>query len=153
MMLKRLRAVLAGLWAGGLITIGGLAAPTLFQVLDKVAAGQVAGRYFFLEAKASLLLSAALLLIERAIVRRESSAIHGGPAKSQFSVNLVLLLGVLFSVVFGYEVLHPMMESARHGQGSWTFMQLHGVSMALFAVRALLLLVLAWRCAGQAIKS
>lgn len=152
-MLIRLRAVLAGLWAGGLVTIGGLAAPTLFQMLDKVVAGQVAGRYFFLEAKASLLLSAALLLIERAIVRNESSTIHGGPARSHFSINLVLLLGILFSVVFGYEVLHPMMEAARQGQGSWTFMQLHGVSMALFAVRTVLLLGLAWRCVGQSAKS
>ena len=151
-MLIRLRAVLAGLWAGALISISGLAAPTLFQMLDKAVAGQIAGRYFFIEAKASLLLSAALLLTERWIVRNEFSQRNGGQAQSQFSVNLALLRGILFSVVFGYEVLHPMMEAARQGLGRWTFMQLHGVSMAFFAIRNLLVLILAWRCAGQSIK-
>lgn len=147
-MLSRIRALLAGLWAGALITIGLLAAPTLFEMLDKAVAGQIAGRFFFLEAKLSLLTSAALLVFERAIVRRESSAAQGR-AQSQFSVNLALLLGTLLSVIVGYEVLHPMMEAARQGQGSWTFLQLHAASMGFYAVRTLLVLTLAWRSLGR----
>lgn len=147
-MLYRLRAVLAGLWAGGLITVGFLAAPTLFQLLDKAMAGQIAGRYFAHEAKLSLLLVAVLLLIERAIVRRPSGVVDG-IARPQFSVNLALLLGVLFSVVVGYHVLQPLMEAAKQGQGRWSFLQLHGVSMGFFALRTVLVLVLAWRCAGR----
>lgn len=144
-MLNRIRAVLAGLWAGMLLTIGGLGAPVLFQMLDKVMAGQIAGRYFYVEAKVSLLLTAALLMIERAIVRRDAIAV-GGSAPSPFSGNLILLLAILFTVVFGYEMLQPMMEAARSAPGRWTFMQLHGASMALYACRALLILTLAWRC-------
>lgn len=146
-MLYRLRTVLAGLWAGALITIGSIAAPTLFDMLDKVLAGRVAGRYFFLESKISLLLTVALLLIDRAISRHETSAIFLGGAKSHAGVNLLLLMGALASVVVGYEVLHPLMESARQGQGRWTFAQLHGLSMALYGVRTVLVMALAWRYA------
>ena len=151
-MLIRLRAVLAALWAGGLLTLATVAAPTLFQLLDKSTAGKVAGRYFFVEAKASLIFAATLLLIERAIVRQEAGFPLDGARQSPITVNLTLLLGVLLAVVVGYEVLHPMMEAARLGQGSWTFMQLHGASMALYAVRTMLVLALAWRCAGQSAK-
>ncbi len=119
-------------------------------MLDKVVAGRVAGRYFFLESKISLLLTAALLLIDRAINRHEASEIlHGAPPQSRVGFNLLLLMATLASVVVGYEVLHPMMESARQGQGGWTFLQLHGLSMALYGIRTLLVLALAWRCAGN----
>lgn len=149
MLILRLQAVLAALWAGGLLTIATIAAPVLFQLLDKSAAGKVAGRYFFVEAKASLMFVAVLLLIERAAVRSGPGPTGSIPGQAQFTVNLGLLLGVLLSVIVGYEVLHPMMEAARLGQAGWTFMQLHGVSMALYALRTLLVLVLAWRCIGQ----
>lgn len=149
-MLYRLRAVLTSLWAGVLITLGALAAPTLFQMLDKALAGQIAGRYFAQEARFSLLLVAVLLLLERAMVRRQAGAADGG-ARSQFSVNLALLLGVLFSVVVGYHVLQPLMELAKQGQGRWSFLQLHGVSMAFYAIRTVLVLTLAWRCAERSV--
>lgn len=141
-MLYRMRAVLAGLWAGMLLTIGLLAAPVLFQMLDKAVAGQVAGRYFFFEAKVSLLVVAALLMIERFVNRGASSV---ATARMGSGLDLALLLGALASVVVGYEVLHPMMDMARQGQGRWTFGQLHGLSMLLYGVRTTLALVLAWR--------
>jgi hypothetical protein len=147
-----LRAVLAALWAGGLLTIATIAAPTLFQLLDRGTAGKVAGRYFFVEAKASLIFVAVLLLIERADVRGGARPKSRAQGRAQFTVNLGLLLGALLTVIVGYEVLHPMMEAARLGQAGWTFMQLHGASMVLYALRTLLVLVLAWRCSEQAGK-
>lgn len=147
-MLARLQAMMAGLWAGMLLTIGALGAPVLFQMLDKSVAGQIAGRYFFVEAKVSLVMTAVMLVLERAIVRSESAG-QGGPVHSQLSGNLMVLLAILLTVVLGYEVLQPMMDAARTTAGRWTFMQLHGLSMSLYACRALLILLLAWRCAGR----
>ncbi|MGH8187222.1 MAG: DUF4149 domain-containing protein, partial [Steroidobacteraceae bacterium] len=46
-MLRVVARVLAGLWAGSLLTICGIVAPTLFATLDdRRLAGEVAGRFF-----------------------------------------------------------------------------------------------------------
>ena len=49
----------------------------------------------------------------------------------------------------GYDVLHPMMEAARAGQGGTTFGLLHGLSSSLFAIKGALVLALLWRCCGS----
>ena len=146
MMLLRLRALLASAWAGMLLTIGGLAAPTLFALLDRAAAGRVAGRYFFLEARASILLALAVIVIERMRVRRPLP----GAAARQFSVELMLALGALFCTLIGFEALQPLMEQARAGTGRWSFATLHAVSSSFFAIKLVLVGALAWRSCGQA---
>jgi hypothetical protein len=42
-----------------------------------------------------------------------------------------------------------MMVAARLGQGPWSFGALHAVSGGLFAVKALLVLALAWRLSAS----
>jgi|HigsolmetaAR205D_1030408.scaffolds.fasta_scaffold04139_1 hypothetical protein len=145
MTLLRLRGWLAGLWAGAVLCIGALAAPSLFAVLERAQAGLAAGRMFKLEAALSLALAVVLLLVERRVAARR---VESGAARSLVSAELLLVLGVLFCTVAGYYALIPLMEEARAGTGRWTFMQLHGVSSAFFGVKALLLAALAWRCAA-----
>lgn len=135
--LSRLRAMLAGLWAGALLCIGLIAAPTAFAVLERAQAGQVVARLFAQEANLSLAMALLLMLIERRLAR-DSGA---GP----ISLGLLAPAGALFCTVAGYHALQPLMEAARAGQGSWSFLTLHAVSLGFFGAKILLVLTLAWR--------
>ena len=145
-MVERLRRLLPGLWAGVLLCIAGIATPAPFATLERADAGRVVAHIFLREAWLSLALAVLLLAIERARARRAAEMGRG----SQFSTEMVLLLGVLFCTVAGYFGLQPLMAAARAGQGGWSFGQLHAVSLALFGLKGVLLLVLAWRGARPA---
>ena len=136
-MWPRASGVLAGLWAGVLLCLGAMAAPAAFATLVTADAARVAGRLFAQEAYLSLLVAVLLIVAERA------GRAQG--AGSVFGVNLQLLLGTLFCTVAGYFAVQPMMAAARAGQGPVSFAVLHGVSAALFCLKGLLVLVLAWR--------
>ncbi len=133
--------MLAGLWAGLLLCIGAIAAPSAFATLLPADAGHFVGRVFAQDAYASLGLAVVLLLIER---QRSHAAAALGTG-SVFSANIVLLLGTLFCTVGGYFALLPMMEAARAGQGTVSFGTLHAVSAGLFLLKGVLVLALAWR--------
>ena len=139
--LNRAASVLAGLWAGVLLCIGAMAAPSAFSVLASAEAGRFVGRMLEQEAYLSLGLAVLLILIERARTRRVAEASAG----SVFSPNLLLLLGTLFCTVAGYFAVQPMMAAARTGQGPWSFGTLHAVSGGLFLLKGVLVLALAWR--------
>lgn len=142
--LQRAQAWLAGLWAGLVLGVGGVAAPSLFAVLDRPQAGLGAGRIFAVEAKVSLALAIVLFIIERRRVRDLAEAQGGGTAG--MTVHLLLVLGVLFLTVFGQFALHPMIEAAKAGQSTpLSFGALHGISAAMFWLKGLVLMVLAWR--------
>ena len=137
----RFAAVLAGLWAGMLLCIGALAAPSAFALLASADAGRLVGRMLSQEAYASLGLALLLLFIERRSTRH---AVESG-ATSVLSTNLVLLMGTLFCTVAGHFAVQPLMAAARAGQGTWSFAALHAVSGGLFVLKAILVLALAWR--------
>jgi hypothetical protein len=139
--MKRLAALLAGLWAGVLACIAGIATPAAFALLPRADAGRVAGRILAVEAYLSLALAMLLLFIER---RRARDAAEAGQG-SMMSAELLLVLGALFCTVAGYFAVQPMMEAARAGQGAWSFGALHAVSSGFFALKGLLVLALAWR--------
>jgi hypothetical protein len=142
-----LPAVLAGAWAGGLASIALIAAPSAFATLSRADAGRFVGRVFMLEAHTSLVLAALLFLLERQRTRLAAEAGQG----SALSANLVLLLGSLFCTVAGYYALQPMMDAARAGQGSLSFGALHAISLGFFALKGVLVLVLAWRLCAAAV--
>jgi hypothetical protein len=144
----RFSAVLAGLWAGILLCIGAIAAPSAFATLASADAGHVVARMFMQEAYLSLGVAIVLFVIERQRTR-QVAAVGAG---SVFSLNLVLLLGTLFCTVAGYFAVQPMMDAARAGRGSVSFMTLHAVSAGLFALKGLLALALAWRL-SSAVKT
>lgn len=142
----RLRVMLPALWAGMLICIAFIAAPVPFAVLARDDAGRVAANVFAQEARISLALAMVLFFIERSAAQQQASEGRG----SVFSLNVVLVLGALFCTVAGYYALEPMMASARAGQGPVSFAALHGAASTLFALKAGLVLALAWRVARPA---
>jgi len=140
-LLRRLAALLAGLWAGVLAALAGIATPAAFALLPRADAGRVAGRMLGVEAYLSLALALLLVFAER---RRARDAAEAGRG-SQLSVELMLVLGALFCTVAGYFAVQPMMAAARAGQGDWSFGALHAVSSGFFALKGVLVLALAWR--------
>lgn len=146
MKLLRFQSWLAGIWAGVIIAVGAVAAPTLFATLERQVAGQGAGRIFGVEARLSLAFAVILFVIER---RRVRDLLEGGAKISVVSPNLLLTLGALFLTIFGEFALHPMIEAAKAGQATlWSFGTLHGVSATLYWFKAVLVAVLAWRLTG-----
>ena len=120
---ERLRRLLPGIWFGVLLAIALIATPAASIALDKPSFGAVARAIFAREAPTSLVLGVLILAIER----RDALARH-------------LATGV------GYYGLLPAMEQARlGGPTQLTFLQLHALSLALFGLKALLVLALAWR--------
>ncbi|ACB35085.1 conserved hypothetical protein [Leptothrix cholodnii SP-6] len=143
-MLGRLAALLASLWLGLVLTLGAVAAPAAFAVLERSLAGRVAGQCFRIEAQLSLGLALLLLLIHRRLACDRAAKAPEAQV-SVMSAEILLVLGALFCTVLGYFALQPAMEAARAGQGAWSFGAIHGASSALFALKGVLLLVLAWR--------
>ena len=137
-----LRRMLPGVWLGLLAAIAFIMMPAAFTALDRAGAGDLARVVFSWEARASIVLGAVLLVLER----RAGFARHLATGVSQFSAEMMLVLGALFCTVFGYYGLQPMMEQARAGGGtSLGFGQLHALSSAFFGAKGLLVLALAWR--------
>ena len=146
----RVQAWLAGLWAGAVLAVGGIAAPALFSVLDAKLAGQGAGRIFAIEAKVSLFLAIVLFIIERQRVRQAAGQDQNGSA---MSANLLLVLTALFLTVLGQFALHPMIEAAKAGEPTrLSFGALHGISASLYWLKAVVLLALSWRLTSPAQK-
>jgi hypothetical protein len=141
--LLRFQAFLACAWAGVLLAVGGLAAPSLFVVLERAQAGMGAGRIFSNEARLSLAMAMVLFVIER---RRVRDLAESGQTTQVMTSNLLLVLAALFLTVFGEFVLHPLIEAAKAGQPTrLSFGALHGISAVLFWVKAVVVISLGWR--------
>ena len=147
-MIDRWRRLLPGLWAGVLTCIALIATPAPFAMLQRADAGRVVARIFMQEAWLSLVLALLLLFIER---RRAQDAATAGEG-SVLSTEMLLLMGTIFCTVAGYFGIQPMLPAARAGEGPLSFGQLHAASAAFFALKAGLVLILAWR-AGRPSQS
>jgi hypothetical protein len=145
-MLSRLTLLLTGLWTGMVATVGLVAAPAAFAVLERAQAGALVGYVFRTEGHASLVLGALVVALERRIASARARQGLG----SQFSAGMGLALLALFCTIAGYFALQPMMAAARAGQGSLSFMTLHGISLAFFVLKGLALLGLLWLQTGRA---
>lgn len=141
--------LLAGVWLGLLLCVGLMAAPTAFAVLERPAAGRFVTALFAREAAASVLLGAALLLLQRWQLRRAetspSSQVPSASGLSQAGWPLLLPAGAVFCTLLGYYGLQPWVEQARAGLGPLSFGQLHAVSVCFFGLKLLLVSALAWR--------
>ena len=145
--LPRVACLLAGLWAGLLLGLGAIGAPSGFAVTTAEIAGRSAGRMFAVEAHVSLAAAMALLFALCKICKTGSAPT--GTATSVFNTEVLLVLGTLFCTIAGYFVLQSMMVAARAGQGSLSFGMLHGLSAAFFSLKTLLVLSLAWRLCAR----
>jgi len=141
---ERLRRLLPALWAGLLLCVAFIATPAPFATLAREDAGRVVAHIFAREAWLSLALGVLLFAVERGRARAQAALGAG----SLFNSEMLLLLAVLFCTVLGYFGLQPLLPAARAGQGAFTFGQLHGLSLACFGLKTVLLLVLAWRGAA-----
>ena len=139
---NRLLPLLASAWLGLLLSIGLLAAPSVFRLLDRPLAGSVVARLFAGEAASSLVLCLLAVALERWRFR-----IIGSPPT--LNRPILLALGALFCTVAGYYALQPMMEAARAAQGALSFGQLHALSLGFYAVKVALVALLAWTSSGR----
>ena len=142
---ERLGGLLAGAWAGMLLCVALIATRVPFAVLSLAEAGRVATRVLAYEAHASLVIALLLYII----VRRQARASAATGRGSIVSCNVLLVLGTLFCTVAGYFAVQPMMETARAGQGAFTFATLHLVSVLFFGLKTVLVIVLGWRLAAR----
>lgn len=139
--LVRLGRLLPGLWLGLMLCVGLMATPAPFALLAPADAGRVVGRILSQEAHASLLFGVVLLVLER--LRTRAAAAAG--SASALGPDLLLVLGTLLLTIAGYFAVLPFMAAARAGQGPLSFGELHAISAASFALKAVLVAVLAWR--------
>lgn len=144
-LLARLHRLLPALWAGALLCIGLIATPAPFATLAVHDAGRVVSRILAQEAWLSLAAGVVLLLL----CRRESRQAVAAGSGSAFSADMLLVLATLFCTVAGYFAIQPLMPAARAGQGPFSFGQLHLASASFFVLKALLVLVLAWRSGAR----
>jgi hypothetical protein len=124
-----------------LLCIAALAAPAAFAVLPAADAGRVVGRLLAQETNVSMALALLLFFVEQRRARRAAESGRG----SVLTTETLLLLGTLFCTIVAAFVVQPMMADARAGQGGWSFGSLHAVSGALYGLKTLLVIALAWR--------
>lgn len=142
---ERLRRLLPAAWLGLLLTVGALVAPTSFALLARADAGRLNGRLFERETWVSLALALLLWFLERARARRAAAQGQG----SVLNTEMVLLLAVLLVTLMAGFGLQPMMEAARGGAATpLGFGAMHALSVGLYALKLLLVAVLAWRAAS-----
>lgn len=139
--LERLRRLLPALWLGLLLCVAGIATPAPFALLAQADAGRVVARVLASEAWSSLGLGFAVLLLERRAAQLRAAAGSG----SVLSTEVLLALGTLGCTLAGYFGVQPLLVRARLGQTGLSFGQLHTVSLGLFALKTVLVGVLAWR--------
>jgi hypothetical protein len=124
-----------------LLCIATLAAPAAFAVLPAADAGRVVGRLLAQETNVSMALALLLFFVEQRRARRAAESGRG----SVLTTETLLLLGTLFCTIVAAFVVQPMMADARAGQVGWSFGSLHAVSGALYGLKTLLVIALAWR--------
>lgn len=140
-----LRRLLPAAWSGALLAIALVATPAAFATLPRADAGRVVAHLFATEAWLAVALALVLWLPERARARQAAEAGAG----SVLSTEMVLLLGALFCTLAGYFGVQQLLPAARTGRGALSFAQLHGVSVAFYGVKTVLVAWLAWRGAAR----
>jgi hypothetical protein len=142
-LLGKLILILASLWLGNLLTIGYMAAPTLFMTLhDRALAGTIAGSLFAVQFWCSIGFGALLLIL----VQRSASL------ERKLATGLIILM--LLSTCLSHLLLQPEMAALRaqaggilQGAAQSRFGLLHGVSSSLYLLQTLAGAVLLWRLA------
>ena len=124
------RSLLLALWAGGLVSIGGLVAPVLFHVLDdRPLAGRLAGECFRVATLASLLLAPVIAWLPA-----------GAPAARVTGRERLGVLAPAVLLAISEWLVRPALEAARGVAGSVprAFIAWHAVSTLLYAAATVL---------------
>jgi len=129
---QRIAAVLLALWAGSLVTVCAVVAPTLFALLERGSAGQVAARLFFIETVIGVVVAIAVLIAQKA----------GGvvlPRPALIAIVIAALAPLSSELILG-----PMMQAARSAGDMARFGALHGVSAVLFVIACVSAVLAVW---------
>lgn len=128
-------AILLTFWAGSLWTICGVVAPSLFAALDdRHTAGQLAARFFHIEAWVGLGIGTLLLVF---------GAIRAGNLSTRHARILIAVTAAM--PLISQFALGPVMDSARAAGDMARFGILHGVAGGLFLIACVSALLLVWR--------
>jgi len=124
--------ILLTLWVGGMWVVGYLVAPTLFSMLEKSIAGNVAGQLFTLLSYLGLFCGSLLLI---GLVSRVGAQV------TQHWMFWVLV-AMLVIILIGQFVLQPMMAELKAtgltDLNRSEFGKLHGIASVLFLINSLL---------------
>lgn len=132
-----LALVLLTAWVGGMWAIGFIAAPTLFNYLDRPTAGFIAGKLFTLVAYMGL--AAGLYLLFHRLVR------NGGAALKQMVFWLIVVMLAL--TVAGHFGIQPILESLKEQAFPRQVMESafrdrfatwHGISNIVYVIQSVL---------------
>jgi hypothetical protein len=149
-MSHRFFRILAMVWVGSQLTIGYMAAPVLFKMLDRTTAGSVAAQLFRIEAILGVVCAVVMLVIANRHVR--------GDFVDYKRVRWIVA-AMLLCVAVGYFALQPFMNSmliAAQEAGmaladspyAKQFGMLHAASTLFYVVESVLGLMLVWRLPG-----
>ncbi|MFC1747654.1 DUF4149 domain-containing protein [Pseudomonadota bacterium] len=134
-LLHRGERLILSIWVGGLLSIGYIAVPILFNVLDsRQMAGQVAGQMFFAMNVMGFVCGGLLLAL--------ASYLKQGVWIKECRVQILLVM-VLNLIVAAF-VLQPMMQELKAGglvvgsQEAKAFGLMHGVSSVLYLINSVL---------------
>ena len=128
----RIAGLLLSLWAGSLVTVCAVAAPSAFAVLERQSAGKLAARLFLIATVIGIAVSTVVLMLNR----------FAGVTLSR-STLVVLLLGAL-APLLSEVILGPLMQSARAAGDMARFGALHGVSALLFGLACVCAVLAVW---------
>ena len=132
MIVQRLIGMLLTLWAGSLLTVCAVAAPSAFAVLDRRGAGTLAGRLFLIETLIGVVVAACFLV-----------AFAMGRVTATRAAAILVAIGAAAPLA-SEVVLGPLMQAARNAGDMARFGMLHGVSALFFGVACVCSLAAAW---------
>lgn len=128
--------ILLTLWVGGMWAVGYIVAPTLFNMLEKTVAGNVAGQLFTIMSYVGLVCGTLLII---------GTMNRLGAQVTQHWVFWALVVMVVL-VLIGQFVLQPMMAELKAtgitDLNRSEFGKLHGIASVLFLINSLLGLAL-----------
>ncbi len=144
-----LERILITFWVGAIWVVGYVVAPTLFAMLERSVAGDVAGRLFSYVSMIGFICGGLLLCFALLLDR---------PLGWLRCWNIWILAAMLTITIFSEYVVSPQLAELRLAAGGELipntplqrrFAKLHGVSGTLFVVNSLLALVLLVRSGGS----
>lgn len=131
--MARLANILLTLWAGGLWTICGIVAPSLFALLGRETAGGIVGHFFAIGAWGGLAIGVILFVLTRTPIWSTHRRL--GPL-----IGMSAIAPIVSELVLG-----PMMQTARLAGEMRTFALLHGAGGLLFLTACLGTCALVWK--------
>ena len=140
--MNKLAAVLAGVWLGFQIGAGYVTAPLLFQNLERMQAGALAGVLFDVAAYFGL----AVWLLVYTVYKSRADRGYGRAYTPKWIVLLLVLLAA------NQFLLTPVIEAHKNGTANWllslvggSFGQWHGASSVVYMVCSIIGLGLVFR--------